>query len=654
MHSKLMNQTIGYPIVPRILLLVILIGLLGRHSIAQETLNSTADISVIDDFGIHNELSVHFNLPVEYVSHPDDSVTVRYVDGLQITAISSATEDQGGAMWNPGAGRPGYGGWRPQGYDARIQSKSGDETYDATLNVAPAATGSPFAIPGEGTLIISLPGEVPDRRIKKPVDQFRVIQFAETLPAPGSYRAPSRGMNAPRDHWTTDRVWVNLDRHFPADRDVMKNWQADDIMDFINRWQATAASGIYYTTFASNQISPASGLNWYGRELSTAVGQAMLLLRKQDLPPEDRRALANALVQYGIDIYGTILDGSYFQMNGGWTHGRIWIVELTGILLEDEYMVNMVTDPLELPSAPGVILTVIPFTEPRQFAPVLPAGEYYTRGTRPEVSDQMAQWGSVIGADPDEAMAYASEDVGIRYWTVQNDRSYGPRSQLGSWIGRAYHYVNIQGQAWVRAAYALQEQDGLDGALAGTKPIRDGIDTSLHQHWQMDQNSERIRAQGMIKRPDGFIRGGAGGLYGDWSQTPGRGLIDINRLHKTKPGRAYPTLLTDNGDGTITVEFNGYQPGHGHPVEHHDIRWSADGGQTWAVIQQAPDGLRIDPEITEETLILVQDRLTTAAGTGAWSPTMRIGKGDQTRVYGEILLKAIPPPETEQGQTTKL
>jgi len=85
----------------------------------------------------------------------------------------------------------------------------------------------------------------------------------------------------------------------------------------------------------------------------------------------------------------------------------------------------------------------------------------------------------------------------------------------------------------------------------------------------------------MIKRPDGFIRGGAGGLYADWSQTPGRGLVDIHRLHKTKPGRAYPTLLTDNGDGTLTVEFNGYQPGHGHPVEHHDVRWSADGGRTW-------------------------------------------------------------------------
>jgi len=124
------------------------------------------------------------------------------------------------------------------------------------------------------------------------------------------------------------------------------------------------------------------------------MGQAMLLLRKQDLPPQDRHALANTLVQYGIDIYGAILDGSYFQMNGGWTHGRIWIVELAGLLLDDEYMVNMVTDPLELPSAPGITLTVNPFTEPRQFAPVLPAGEYYTRGTRPEVSDQMAQWGS--------------------------------------------------------------------------------------------------------------------------------------------------------------------------------------------------------------------------------------------------------------------
>jgi len=400
----------------------------------------------------------------------------------------------------------------------------------------------------------------------------------------------------------------------------------------------SASAGVFYTAFASDEVTPAMGVNWYGRGLALSLGHALLELNNRDRSIEYRRALADALVQRGIDLYGTILDGAYFQMNGGWTYGRIWLVEFAGVMLDDPHMLNMVADPLNKPSAPGFTLEVLPFTEQRQYSPVRPEGEYYTRGTNPKVSDQMAKWGSVVGADTNETLALTPQDVGLRYWTIQNDRSYGKRSHLNSWIKRVYHSVNIQGQAWVRAAYALLEYDGHAEAFAATRGVRDGIDTSLLQWWQMMENQQRINAQGMIPNPHDFMKFGGAVLFGDWEKNPDQGIVDVNTLNKSKPGRAYAPLLTDRGDGKVAVEFNAYQPSHGHPVTRHDIRWSTDGGKTWTVIEDAEDGLVIDTGATGKTLVTVQDRLTTDAGTGTWSPTMNV-KG---RTFGELTIQPNP------------
>jgi len=609
-------------------------------AIAGATTPSSADSpsTSISNFGDAKNLRITFDRSVEFITHSNGGITVKWVDGLQLQDISTSTKERGGAMWNPGQGKQGYASWAPQGFDANMVSKYKKPTYDANLTVAPAASGAPFPIPGEGSLIIALPRNTTDAI--KMIDEFRVVNFADTLPEPGSYRAPTRGIAQPRENWTQARVHRNLDKYFPANREPLPGWDEARIAELKDKWQTTAAAGIFYTEFASDEISPERGLRWYGRDLCKSLGPVLIDLNFKGRDEAFRYALADAIVQYGIDIYGTMLDGAYFQMNGGWTHGRIWIVEIAGILLEDEYMLNMVADPLNKPIAPGVTISVLPFTEQRQFAPVRPKGEYYTRGTNPAVSDQMAQWGSVVGADNDEDLALTPEDVGIRYWMIQNDRSYGKRSHLNSWIDRAYHSVNMQGQAWVRPAYYMLEENGHSDAISGTKPIRDGIDTSLQQWWQMLQNKDTIREQGMIEHPDRFISHDVGNLYADWNEAPGQGLVDVNLLHQTKPGRAYAPILTDNGDGTVTVEFNAYMPGHGYPVTRHDVRWSIDAGETWTVILDATDQLIIQPQLSGEATVTVQTRITTEAGTGAWSPTMTVERGTRKKrtyhQFGEI------------------
>jgi len=149
-------------------------------------------VASIQEFGPEVSLEVTFNRPVRYVTHPDGGLTVQHTPGLEVTGISTATADRGGAMWNPGQGEQGYGRWQPQGFDSFMRNKGGRNTYDASLNVSPAATGSPFPVPGEGSLVIAIPRQT--TKANRVVRLYRVMNFAEHLPPEGTYRAPARGM----------------------------------------------------------------------------------------------------------------------------------------------------------------------------------------------------------------------------------------------------------------------------------------------------------------------------------------------------------------------------------------------------------------------------------------------------------------------------
>ena len=87
-----------------------------------------------------------------------------------------------------------------------------------------------------------------------------------------------------------------------------------------------------------------------------------------------------------------------------------------------------------------------------------------------------------------------------------------------------------------------------------------------------------------------------------------------------------------------SVETNAYQPVHGHELLRHDIRWSIDAGKTWRQVEEPEDGLRIHTGAPEGTTVMVQARITTEAGTGGWSPTLRLKRRGKVNTYGEITL----------------
>jgi len=299
-------------------------------------------------------------------------------------------------------------------------------------------------------------------------------------------------------------------------------------------------------------------------------------------------------------------------MNGGWTHGRIWAVEIAGLLLGDQYIRNMANDPLNSPVAPGETLTIYPFTEQRQFIPV--TLELRTVGTNPSVSDQVDSWGLVVGREDDtrteERVPVGPQEVGLSLWSVSNDRGWHSDS-MDIAIGRAggYHQLNITSQLRPRLAYDYLEAAGHSALFAGTKHIRNGIDAGL-QDW-VDYNSRKaeIVAQGFIGSVN-YMTNGAQGYFD---------RMDPAQMFDSRPTRAYPPMITAATESQFWVELNAMEPSMGNPITRRDIRWRINDG-LWTEIQDIQSGtLNLAHNGGAGDQLEAQVRLHNQKGYGSWS-----------------------------------
>jgi len=558
--------------------------------------------------------TIEFSNSVDYVSHPDGGITVDLASNPVVTRISTASSNRGGAMWNPFAGMLGYSGGGDQGWDALIRRQNGNLCYDPALNVAPAAnSGAAFTVHGEGSLVIAIPNPTPgnDWRSQigeEPNEEYRVVNFMYTLPPAGSYRAAVRGPTEVRTNWNQATVYANLDHYFPHDQDLGNLISTEGAQSILNQAKNMAAAGVSWTLFASETRQPKRGWNVYGADWCKKIGQCLLLLRDTNLTTQQRRELADAIVQIGIDHYGIVRDGSYWQMNGGWTHGRIWAVDIAGLLLGDPYIRNIVNDPLNAEMAPGETLSVYPFTEQRQFRPV--SATPYTVGTNPAVSDQVAEWGPAVGRHEDtrasEKMPPGPEEVGLPIWTISNDRGNG-NDVLSMVLGRSYHATNLRSQVMPRLAYDYLEAAGHAAEITGTKYIRDGIDLTFHDYADYQSRKAAIIAQGALGDFN-YLSQGAQKFYD---------ALDPARQFRTRPNRAYPPLVHMDG-GRATIEFSQMEPSHGYPITRRDLRWRINDGP-WTEVMNAQDGVSISHGGNDGDSIEVQIRLHNQAGHGSWS-----------------------------------
>lgn len=82
-------------------------------------------------------------------------------------------------------------------------------------------------------------------------------------------------------------------------------------------------------------VHPRDAMPDYGRDLADLVGQAALVLQL-DLDDAEKRPLAIAMVQLGIDLHGIVAAGGRFVADGGSGAGRKFPVLLAAALLQDD------------------------------------------------------------------------------------------------------------------------------------------------------------------------------------------------------------------------------------------------------------------------------------------------------------------------------
>lgn len=81
----------------------------------------------------------------------------------------------------------------------------------------------------------------------------------------------------------------------------------------------------------------------YGYNKSTEVGAAGLLLCLDKKVVGDKEPLLIGLVQHGIDLYYTLVNGGNWHANGGFNSGRKFPILFAGLMLDDKGMLDIGT-----------------------------------------------------------------------------------------------------------------------------------------------------------------------------------------------------------------------------------------------------------------------------------------------------------------------
>ena len=239
---------------------------------------------------------------------------------VTITSITpSSTRDasgwtRNGTMLNPAKG---YG----QGYDSSIVHYG---AYYAG-NVAPSATGSPLRV-STGSVVSTVSKSVAGSAAIRPqlLDGAILTVVAQAPPA-GAFRPPVMGTDK-SSRWTEGQLDYSILKSLSP---VSSTPPLATVEAYFQRpWFCQMDNS------PSRYISPLNNMPEYGRDQSHQVGDAMLSLHL-NYSNAQKRNLFIRLVQYGIDLYGSVKAGTLFMDNGGLNVGRKAPLVLAACALKD-------------------------------------------------------------------------------------------------------------------------------------------------------------------------------------------------------------------------------------------------------------------------------------------------------------------------------
>lgn len=242
------------------------------------------------------------------------------VGPVTITSITPAsTRDangwtRNGTMVNPAKG---YG----QGYDSSITH------YGAfyTGNVAPSATGSPLLV-STGSVVSTVSKSIAGSAATRPqLLVGAVLTVVSQAPPAGAFRPPVMGTDK-SSRWTESQLDYSILKSLSP---VSSTPPLATVEGYLQRpWFCQMDNS------PSRYISPQDNMPEYGRDQAHQLGDAMLSLHL-NYSNAQKRNLYIRLVQYGIDIHGSVKAGTMFMDNGGLNVGRKAPLVLAACALKD-------------------------------------------------------------------------------------------------------------------------------------------------------------------------------------------------------------------------------------------------------------------------------------------------------------------------------
>lgn len=215
------------------------------------------------------------------------------------------------------------------GFDSRMPSH---HSYDASKNIA---TQLPYTVvPNPASSILSSISAVTSdsiNNLRPALDTIAVLTVVREAPRPGSFRPPYQGDTDKSIRWNVDQIDYGQLGNFPR---LSSTPSQADALDRIDRPYIFLRVG-----WTGGNFHPRSNMRPYGRDLAHDIGAAALALQVDDSNSDKRDTLV-AMIQLGIDVYGSVENGASWYADGGHHQGRKLPMLIAGKALNDSQILS--------------------------------------------------------------------------------------------------------------------------------------------------------------------------------------------------------------------------------------------------------------------------------------------------------------------------
>jgi hypothetical protein len=223
------------------------------------------------------------------------------VGPVVITQITpTPTAGRNGTVINPELGRT-------QGFDDRIPSNN---PYSESLNVG---NNLPLTVAANSSVVSSISSDGSVQYVT--VSTYVVLTVVSAAPASGSFRPPYIGVGSRASAFNASQLdYTKLQKLAPPSGTPDLTTVANYFEKVWYEQDLTWTGRELHTSY----MAPSG----YGRDMANRTGDAALLLNL-NYTNAQKEALLIRLVQYGIDIYGILLNGGKWNADGGHNNGRV-------------------------------------------------------------------------------------------------------------------------------------------------------------------------------------------------------------------------------------------------------------------------------------------------------------------------------------------